>query len=405
MGHVLKVSFLGQFELVLDDELVLSYEDIGSVKNAKLLAYLLKHHDSKMSGQELQNVMFADDSSTNPANALKAIVFRLRSVLKSRFGDLPIILSGKSGYCIHPDIDVVLDVDVFEELIQGAKVEENEELILSHFEEALKLYQGTFLPMFSSEQWVMIDSTYLESSYMTAMTYVLKEYLKHGRYEDVEELSTNALNYDNLNENLHYYLLTALMKQNKVNIAKQHYLATEKLLYDELGIYPNDDLQNIYNEIISQQRLKEATMNDVQEGLIEHRTQDGAFQCSYETFRKIYQLEARKAIRRGSGSEYLVLLTIEANELVKKNPTVIDAIIESTSSLLCQSILTSLRAGDTFTKYSNSQYLILLPDCTDENARTVVKRLTSHFYKADKYNRVTIHSKVDEIRLAGVDLK
>lgn len=405
MGHVLKVSFLGQFELILDDKYVLNYEDIGSVKNAKLLSYLLKNHKNKISGQELQNIMFADDSSSNPANALKAIVYRLRTVLKNFFGDLPVIISSRSGYCINPDIEVILDVDIFDNLISNAKVEEHEELILNHFEEALRLYQGAFLPMFSSEQWVMIDSTYLESSYMTAMTYVLKEYLKQERYEEVEELSTNALNYDNLNENLHYYLLTSLMKQNKVNIAKQHYLATEKLLYNELGIYPNDDLQNIYNEIISHQRLKEATMNDVQQGLVEHRTQDGAFQCSYETFRKIYQLEARKAIRRGSGSEYLVLLTIEANELVKKNPAVIDAIMESTSSLLCQNIMTSLRAGDTFTKYSNSQYLILLPDCTDENAQSVVKRLTTNFYKVDKYNRVTIHSKVDEIRLAEVDLR
>lgn len=405
MNHVLKVSFLGQFELVLDDKYILSYEDIGSVKNAKLLSYLLKNHKNKISGQELQNIMFADDSSSNPANALKAIVYRLRTFLKEFFGDLPVIISSRSGYCINPDIKVILDVDIFDDLISNAKVEEHEELILNHFEKALKLYRGDFLPMFSSEQWVMIDSTYLESSYMTAMTYVLKEYLKQERYEEVEELSTKALNYDNLNENLHYYLLSSLMKQNKVSIAKQHYLATEKLLYNELGIYPNDDLQNIYNEIISHQRLKEATMNDVQQGLVEHRTQIGAFQCSYETFRKIYQLEARKAIRRGTGSEYLVLLTIEANELVKKNPTVIDAIMESTSSLLCQNIMTSLRAGDTFTKYSNSQYLILLPDCTDESAQAVVKRLTTNFYKVDKYNRVTIHSKVDEIRLAEVDLK
>lgn len=405
MNHVLKVSFLGQFELILDDKYVLNYENIGSVKNAKLLAYLLKNHSSKLNGFELQNVLYADDSSSNPANALKALVHRLRTVLKKVLGDIDIILSGGSGYYINPDIDIVLDVDIFENMIQLAKNENNEDLVMHYFEEALSLYQGDFLPMFNSEQWVMIASTYLESSYMTAVTYVLKHYLKSERYQEVENLSTIALNYDGLNENLHYYLLTSLMKQNKIHTAKHHYLSIEKLLYEELGIYPNDDLQSIYNEIISHQRLKEVTMNDVQDGLVEHRTQNGAFQCSYDTFRKIYQLEARKAIRRGTSSEYLVLLTIEANELVKKNSTVIDAIIESTSSLLCQSILTSLRAGDTFTKYSNSQYLILLPDCTDENAQVVVNRLVSQFYKVDRYNRVTIHSKIDEIRLAEVDFR
>lgn len=404
MNHLLKVYFLGQFKIVLDDNKCLSYEEIGSVKNAKLLAYLLKNYSVKLSGQEIQNVMFSDDSSSNPANALKALVYRLRTLLKKAFGEVNIILSGSSSYYINPEIKVVLDVDTFDDLIQKANLEESETSILNRFEKAIDLYQGAFLPMFSSEQWVMIAGTYLESSYMTAVSYVLRNYLEQKRYSEVEKLSTIALNYDSLNENLHFYLLTSLIKQNKITVAKQHYLATEKVLYEELGIYPNDDLQSLYSEIISNQRVKEATMKDVQDGLIEQRTQNGAFQCSYETFRKIYQLEARKAIRRGSGSEYLVLLTIEANELVKKNPTIVDAIIESTSSLLCQKIMTSLRAGDTFAKYSNSQYLILLPDCTDENAINVVKRITSNFYKADKYNRVMVHSKIDEIRLAEVNL-
>lgn len=124
----------------------------------------------------------------------------------------------------------------------------------------------------------------------------------------------------------------------------------------------------------------------------------GAFQCSYETFKKIYQLEVRKAMRRGF-SEYIVLLTIDVKEHLKRNKEIIEAIIESTSSLLNQTILSTLRVGDTFTKYSNYQYLILLPDCTDENARRVVERIVKNFYQADKYQRITINSKIDEIKL------
>ena len=396
MYHILKVYMLGQFKLVLDENQCLTYEDIGSIKSAKLLAYLLKNHSSKLSSQDIQNIMFGDESSTNPANALKALVYRLRSILKHAFGDVSIVLSGNSSYYINPEIEVVLDTEVFENLIQGAKIEESEDFILPHFEEALKLYQGRLLPMFSGEQWVMIFETYLESSYINAATFVLKNYLHQEHYDAVERLSTQALNYDALNENLHCYLLTSLVKQNKMTVAKQHYLTTEKLLYDELGVYPNDDLQNIYNEIMSSQRVKTLTLSDVQKELVEKK-QQGAFQCSYETFKKIYQLESRKVTRKEIDTEYLVLLTIEANELVKKNPTVIDAIIESTSSLLSQSILTSLRMGDTFTKYSNNQYLILLPDCTCENAQLVVKRLVSNFYEMDKYHRVTIHSKIDKV--------
>lgn len=405
MNHKLEVCFLGQFKIVLDGEKTLCYEDIGSVKNAKFLAYLLKNYRVQLSGAEIQNVMFSDESSSNPANALKALVYRLRTTLKKAFGDVDIISSGKSTYYINSDIDVILDIDLFNQCMSDAETATDENMIVECFEKAVQLYKGSFLSELSEEQWVAIAGTYLESSYLTAVVYLLKRYLQEKRYSDIEKLSTTALNYDSLNENLHYYLLVSLIKQNKMSIAKKHYLDTEKVLYDELGVYPNDDLQSLYSEILSNQGgVKEATMSDVQQHLVESKFQSGAFQCSYDTFRKIYQLEARKAMRRGNVREYIVLLTIEANDFVKKNPSIIDAIIESTSSLLCQNIMSSLRAGDTFAKYSNSQYVILLPDCTDENARRVVERIVTRFYGADKYERVKILSKIDEIRLAEVGL-
>lgn len=398
--HKLDVYFLGQYKIVLDDKYVLNYEDIGSQKNAKLLAYLLKNYRTKQSGQEIQDIMFSDNSSSNPGNALKALVYRLRVILKKYFGDIDIIASGNSTYYLNPEIEVSLDIDVFDRLISQGGCQEDEETKIKYYKQAIDLYQGTFLPMLSEEQWVIITGTYLESSYMNTVVYLLERYLNNKNYDLVEQLSKKALNYDSLNENLHYYLIKSLIKQNKVSLAKQHYLSTEKFLYDELGTNPSEALQSLYEEIISGQRSKEATMNDLQNNLIESSIQ-GAFLCSYETFKKIYQLEVRKAIRRGF-SEYIVLLTIEPKEHIKSNSDLMDAVIESTSRLLDNTISTTLRVGDTYTKYSNQQFLMLLPDCTDVNARKVVDRITNNFYKRDKYQRVVINSKIDEIRLMEV---
>ena len=400
MKHKLKVFFLGQFKMILDDKYVMTYDDIGSQKNARLLSYLLKNYRVKLSSQEIQTVMFSDDSSNNPANALKALVYRLRTILKKFFGSINIVVSGNSTYFINPELEIILDIDILDKLISdGENVQSDEERIIL-FEIAIDLYEGAFLPMLSDEQWVIITSTYLESMFMTTTVYLLKKYMEQQKYDSIEKLSTKALNYDSLNENLHYYLIKSLIKRNKMSLAKQHYLKTEKFLFDELGINPSEELRELYEEIISSQRIKEATIFDVQDNLIEGEI-NGAFQCSFETFRKIYQLEVRKAIRSGI-SEYIVLLTIEVNNNVKRNTDIIDAIIESTSSLLSQTIYSTLRVGDSFAKYSNQQYIILLPNCNDENARSVVKRILNNFYKADKYERVKINSKIDEIRLSEV---
>lgn len=400
MKHKLKVFFLGRFKIILDDKYVMTYDDIGSQKNARLLSYLLKNYHVKLSSQEIQTIMFSDDSSNNPANALKALVYRLRTILKKFFSTVNIIVSGNSTYFINPDLEIILDIDIFDKLITDGENAQSDEERIDLFEEAINLYEGTFLPMLNDEQWVIITGTYLESMFMTTAVYLLKKYTEQKMYDSVEKLSTKALSYDSLNENLHYYLIKSLIKQNKMSLAKQHYLATEKFLFDELGINPSEELQELYQEIISSQRVKEATIFDVQDNLIEGEIK-GAFQCSFETFKKIYQLDVRKAIRSGI-SEYIVLLTIEANDHIKRNSEIIDAIIESTSSLLSQTIYSTLRVGDSFAKYSNQQYLILLPNCNDENARSVVKRILDNFYKADKYERVKINSKIDEIRLSEV---
>lgn len=400
MKHKLDVYFLGQYKIVLDDKYDLSYENIGSQKNAKLLAYLLKNYRVKQTGQEIQDIMFSDDSSSNPGNALKALVYRLRTILKKNFGAVDIIASGNSTYYLNPEIEINLDIDQFDKLINKGNCQSIDTDKIRYYEQAIKLYHGTFLPMLNEEQWVIITGTYLESSYMTTVVYLLEKYLENNNYDLIENLSKQALNYDSLNENLHYYLIKSLIKQNKINLAKQHYLSTEKFLYDELGTNPSEALQSLYEEIISGQRVKEATMNDLQNNLIENTIQ-GAFQCPYETFKKIYQLEVRKAIRRGF-SEYIVLLTIEPKEHIKSNNELMEAVLESTSLLLNNTISTTLRVGDTFTKYSTQQYLMLLPDCTDVNARKVVDRITNNFYKRDKYQRVHINSKIDEIRLMEV---
>ena len=398
--HKLDVYFLGQFKVVLDDRYEINYGDIGSMKNAKLLAYLLKNYKIKLSGFDIQGVMFSDDSSNNPSNALKALVYRLRTILKKFLGsDIDIIISGNGTYFINPELQVNLDIDIFDDLIISGNHENEVSNKIKKYEAAIDYYKGPFLPMFSSEQWVVISATYLESAFMTTVTYLLKYYLEIKQYELVERLSKQALDYDPLNERLHYYLIKALKRQDKQSLAKQHYLNTEKFLFDELGIHPSEELQQLYEELISNQSIKEVTMNEIQNGIVES-TISGAFQCSYKTFKKIYQLDVRKAIRNGI-SEYLVLLTLEVKDHVSKNSDIVEAVIESTSSLLNQTILATLRSGDTFSKYSNQQYLILLPDCNDDNARKVVERITKNFYQLDKYQRVNIISKIDEIRLSG----
>ena len=61
------------------------------------------------------------------------------------------------------------------------------------------------------------------------------------------------------------------------------------------------------------------------------------------------------------------------------------AILNKAMEHLNYAIRNSLRCSDVYTRYSISQYIVLLPTVTAEKGEMVLKRITSNFRK--QYNR------------------
>ena len=62
----------------------------------------------------------------------------------------------------------------------------------------------------------------------------------------------------------------------------------------------------------------------------------------------------------------------------------------------------SLRVGDVAAKYSDSQFIVLLPNCNKELAATVANRIVSGFYNLDtKYKNVNVHINIEEVSANG----
>ena len=110
---------------------------------------------------------------------------------------------------------------------------------------------------------------------------------------------------------------------------------------------------------------------------MEGAKEKGAFCFEPSVFRDVYQLETR-AIERTGDSIFLCLITISnlKGELLK--PSVQTRAMDE----LGESIRTSLRRGDIYSRYSVSQYLMLLPTATYENGEMVLKRIIQNFKKA-----------------------
>ena len=120
--------------------------------------------------------------------------------------------------------------------------------------------------------------------------------------------------------------------------------------------------------------------------------------CGYPVFKEIYHLEARKAARTGE-PENLLLLTLENRN---NEPMELSAYRIKQTMLALEEILKEcLRVGDVAAKYSDSQFIILLPTCTYDLAYTVANRIVSKLYKkGEHYKTVRVMFNIEEVSSA-----
>ena len=71
----------------------------------KLLSYIISHWNSNISVGELSDALWNDEESDNPANALKNLVYRARSILKKNFGQIEFI---------KPDVDIIAGTGIYQ---------------------------------------------------------------------------------------------------------------------------------------------------------------------------------------------------------------------------------------------------------------------------------------------------
>lgn len=390
-------QFFAQFQMA-EENVPLSQDQIRSDMVTKLLSYMIYHRGKNTSVQELAEVLWPDDRSDNPAGALKNLMYRLRNILKKTWGDRNFVITGKGSYQWNPELPVGVDAEEFEKLCTEAKEESDPEQKILKEKKAVALYKGRFLPEFSDEYWIMSLSVYYHSLFLSVVKELAALLEAENQFEEMERICRKAIEMDSLDEELHCCLLRAYIGGNKQSLAAEHYRETVELLYDNLGVRPSEDLQEIYDEMMKQLHDQEADLNVIQEELREAKEKRGAFYCEYGVFKKTYELEVRRAGRIGM-SIYLSLITLHTEAKLEKGSVEYLSVMSGGMDQMQAVLLNSLRSGDVVTRYSTSQFLVMLPGCQYENARMVLDRINYNFYSIKKHAKVRIQYSLDELNL------
>ncbi len=367
---------LGGFELRCGD-IIVNESSNRARKLWNLLEYLIAHRSRDVPTEELIEYLWPEDNSDNPLNALKNLVYRLRTIFAD--AGIPfakeIIVHTRGLYSWNNELETWVDTEQMELLIQQAEQPGlDDETRVERYMQALALYKGDFLPSSSYENWVVPVSTYYHGLYLKTVKSACALLSRDGRAEAVAELCQNAIMIDQFDEEIHILLVQALVAQNKQQQALEHYEYVSNLFYQELGVKPSEKLRDTYRTIIKGVNHMETDLDVVKEGLREAQKQNGAFVCEYEIFKNIYRLEARGAVRTGKAM-FIGMLTLTDNNGNAPNKDLLKRAMEQLLSAICG----SLRTSDVVSRFSATQYILLLPTHTYENGLMVLDRINKRF--------------------------
>lgn len=391
-----KVQMFGGL-LVRFDEVVVSDLLHRSKKAQSLLAYLLIERRRIVPIEELYELFWP--GASNPQNALKTLVHRLRSMLIQ--GGVPseiaCIQQKQGGYQWNPSLDTEIDVERFEiafQRLQEEKLDCADRVTL--LEETLLLYQGHFLN--KSILWISSVGSYLQNCYRSMTLQLCALYREENRAEDAVAVSRTALCFDPLDEEIAQVVISSLLACGRYAEALEEYQTITELCYSELCVQPSEELRALYRKITTIKKKIELDIDSVCEQLEEKGGSSGAYVCEYSIFQDLYHIEAR-CLERYGGRVFLGLITITDAYLQPPPPS----LLKRTMGQLLEVTRVCLRRGDIISRFSPAQYVLLLPTVTYETGYLVMERIRGQFRRRYPKAPVVLTCKLRPLRYLKED--
>lgn len=369
----LKVTMFGRFALSWQGEDIILGRNASS-KFTQLLQLIWMQGDEGISKHQLLEFLYQDEELANPGNSLNNLIFQMRKQMVA--AGLPkmnyIVRRGRSYY---PDPQVPLEVDLreFRKAMTDARDAESDEEKEAFYTRAMDLYRGDLLPDAYTQVWVVMETVKVSNEFAEACRYVGTKAKERGDYELMYQVYEKAAKLFP-DRGWQADQIDALILQNKFREAHQLYNETIEKYSNEMGVPPTEEMLDNYRKMSHKITSPFRDIGEIQFFLHEDPA-SGAYYCSYPSFIDMYRVFARNMERTGF-SIYMQLCTLvdyEGKAFTNKDK------LSARSEELKACISKSLRKGDIFTRYSSSQYLVLLIACDREGCQVVARRIGANF--------------------------
>lgn len=378
--EVVKVCLMGRFRITCGER-TLDEDSICSAKGIRLLTLLLLNRKKLVTLQEMEELLSAPGAKNefgNSSGYIKNLVYRMRNILKN-LGDSSFIISKYKSYAWNPEIPVVLDVELFEDLYEKASRQPDPAEKKRYYEEALRFYRPV-TDLLMEECWMVSVDAYYGALRLEMAKNLAAIYEEEKVWEKLIRLCRDMIRSEPLDEELRRGLLKGLIMQKKVREALKEYENAEKIWNEQLGGHKPEWAGKLYQEIMAVDHGKDEALHEITGSLWEQLEEKGAYFCEKGVFYQLCTIEARKCRRKElESSMVLFTLIVKGMENQEKRRSFV---MKCAKNSLRNCLGQQLRAGDVISGMGPRQFAVLLSDCPYECCDRVVSRVLLAFRKA-----------------------
>lgn len=375
----LNIQLFGGLVIIYDGQNI----SIGKNKTSKyiqLLEIVWLSENQGISKDSLVKILYDREEQSNINNSFNNLIYQMHKQLKkSGLPDGEYVVNRNGFFYTDENIVIESDATSFMDFVKNARQADNQSEEIGYYKKAFELYKAELLPELSTQEWVIIRSIQLQKMYSECVVALGNYYSKRKDYESMFRIYSKA---SELYPDDEWQIgqINALIGLENYKEAYRVYNETVRYYTDELGITPSNDLLECYDKMSRKVTNLPSKILQIRNDILEKReflekNDNGAYDCSYPSFIDAYHILSRNMERSGQ-SVYMMLLTIvdyEGKIITNKSK------LESRTKLLQETISGTLRQGDTYCKYSSSQFLLLLVGTSKESCRIVFRRILTRY--------------------------
>ena len=340
-------------------------------KALSFLQYLVVNHGRSVSSEELIEQFWGDNSS-NPSNALRNMLFKVRGLLKALFPEQEgMLLTLPDCYAWSPQVILELDTEQLEALCLKAKRADGEERCRL-LGQAVSLYKGDFLSG-NDADWAREQRQYYQTLYLDACRALLPLYDKKEQWMELIAVCSQAYTVDFSIEDFTAYQMQALIALGQAEQAEEKYEAFRDRMRQVYGILPTERIEQLH-ALAAGLRKTGVEDEDIFRLVCGEEDDSHAFFCTFATFQSIVALERRHMARSGQASS-LVIISLGQN-----------AVPTTDGRRLERILLEKLRTGDPIARLEAGTYILMLTGADEESARLVVSRIDCAFHRTYRHS-------------------